>query len=136
MVLLWVLLWCCCGVVVVVVVVVVVIVVVLTVCLDDVSVHATKRQAPNYGGRVPRPCTCVQGPKNSPHQLINALMSCSSRRKPRQCNRGSTTVFSTTAHVELSRPAQQGRRSPYLATGESLGPTVWTVRHCLCATTG
>ena len=28
-------------------------VVVLTVCLDDVSVHATKRQAPNYGGRVP-----------------------------------------------------------------------------------
>ena len=29
-----------------------VVVVVLTVCLDDVSVHA-KRQAPNYGGRVP-----------------------------------------------------------------------------------
>ena len=26
---------------------------VLTVCLDDVSVHATKSQAPNYGGRVP-----------------------------------------------------------------------------------
>ena len=30
-----------------------VVVVVLTVCLDDVSVHATKRQAPNHGGRVP-----------------------------------------------------------------------------------
>ena len=30
-----------------------VVVVVLTVCLDDVSIHATKRQAPNYGGRVP-----------------------------------------------------------------------------------
>ena len=28
-------------------------VVVLTVCLDDVSVHATKSQAHNYGGRVP-----------------------------------------------------------------------------------
>ena len=27
-------------------------VVVLTVCLDDMSVHATKRQAPNYGSRV------------------------------------------------------------------------------------
>ena len=42
-----------------------VVVVVLTSCIDDVS--ATKRQAPNYGGRVPVdtppwPCTCVEGP--------------------------------------------------------------------------
>ena len=34
-------------------VVVVVVVVVLTVCLDDVSVHATKRRASDYGSRVP-----------------------------------------------------------------------------------
>ena len=39
------------------------VVLVLTVCLDDVSVHATKRQAPNYAGRCPcghdpRTCTC------------------------------------------------------------------------------
>ena len=30
----------------------------------------------------PRPCTCVQGPKKSPHQLINAMMSCPTRRNP------------------------------------------------------
>ena len=45
----------------------VVVVVVLTVCLDDVSMHATKRRAPNYGGRVPcghdpRPLYLCTGP--------------------------------------------------------------------------
>ena len=53
----------------------------------------------------------MQGPKNSPHQLINAMMSCPDGDH-NECNCGSTTVFSTTAHVDLSRPAQQGHRSP------------------------
>ena len=32
----------------------------------------------------PQPCTCVQGPKKSPHQLINALMSCPSQETSRR----------------------------------------------------
>ena len=103
---------------------VVVVVVVLTVKLMTCLWRYVITDAPNYGSRVPvdttpGPAPVCRAQKNTPHQLINALMSCSSRRKPRQCNRGSTTVFSTTAHVDLSRPAQQGRRSPYQATGKS-----------------
>ena len=69
--------WCVGGVVVVVVVVV------LTVKLMTCLWRYVITDAPNYGepcpcGHDPRPCTCVQGPKKSPHQLINALMSCPS----------------------------------------------------------
>ena len=47
-----------------------VVVVVLTVCLDDVSDHATKRPAPNPGGHVSvdmtrRPCACAHRPQKA-----------------------------------------------------------------------
>ena len=108
---------------------VVVVVVVRTCVLHERVCPATSTVAPNHGGRVPVDTTPGPAPvcralKTHP----NTMMSCSSRRKPRQCNRGSTTVFSTTTHVDLSRPAQQGRRSPYQATGESLGPTAATAQ--------
>ena len=59
------------------VVVVVVVVVVRTGVQRRMFIHDDARDAPNYGGRVPvdydpRPCTCVQRPENSPHQLIAA----------------------------------------------------------------
>ena len=62
-------------------------------------------------GHDTQPCTCVQGPKNSPHQLINAMMSCSLDEFLNECNRGSSTVSSTTAPMELAGPAHQGHRS-------------------------
>ena len=73
--------WCVC--------VVVVVVVVRTRCNRSVFVDTTTRMHLIIGGHVPvdttpRPCTCVQGPKNSPHQLINAMMSGPTRRKPQR----------------------------------------------------
>ena len=87
-------------------------VVVLTVCIDDMSVHATKRLAPNSGG----PCPCghdplalhlCAGPLNvTPSApLRDAELAPSSVFQDR-CNCGSATAFSTTAvehrvHVQL-----------------------------------
>ena len=53
-------------------------------------------------GHGPRPCTCVQGPEKSPPQLSAARNEFLSR-----CNCGNTTVFSTTAPVELAPPANR-----------------------------
>ena len=106
--------------------VVVVVVVVRTRVYDNRVCPGTPTDAPNYGGRVPvdttpGPCTCVQHPKNSPHQLINATMSCSSRRKPRQCNRwehncllhdgtcGPLSTCTTGTSVTLSIPGVRGK---------------------------
>ena len=72
--------------------------VILTMCID-----ATKRQAPNCGGRVPVDTT------PGPAPVCRALKT---------HHRGSSTVSSLTAPVELAGPAHQGHRSP-CATGES-----------------
>ena len=123
--------------VVAVVVVVVVVVVVLTVCIDDVSVHATKRQASNCWGRVPvdtTPCTCVQGPKKSPLtvralQLLNRRSflhseppdkcRCTQRACERPCPSKNTTsatvgsrLSSPQQHMRVCRATQQGHRPP------------------------
>ena len=71
-----------------VVVVVVVVVVVRTLCTACVSLHTRRRcmhliwvaerlgasSRPDGGGQ-PWPCTCVHGPKKTPHELIIAMMS-------------------------------------------------------------
>ena len=89
------------------------------------------RSAPNYGGRVP--VDTVPGPvpvyraikklNPSAHHHDDELAHVDTPRKRRvlnRCNCGSTTMFSTTAPVELAPPAQQGHRSPCpRATAES-----------------
>ena len=63
------------------------VVMVLTVCLDDVSVHATKRQARNFGSRVPvdtRPPAlylCKRALKN-PHSPCQSTATA----QPSQCS--------------------------------------------------
>ena len=65
-----------------------------------------------YGGRVPVDTTSGHVPMY--RALKNPHLSSSAARNEflNRCNYGSTTVFSTTAPVELAPPAQQGRRSP------------------------
>ena len=132
----------CVGVAVVVVVVVVltvcytresvlprwVVVVVLTVCMTKMSVHERQRSSTELEEQCPcghgsRPRTCVQSPKKSP---------ASAQAVPNECNCGSTTDFSTTAPVDLARPAQKGQRTPC----HELQLGGWTMGICLCITTG
>ena len=51
-------------------------------------IHDDARDAPNYGGRVPVDTTPGPVPAcralKRPHQLINAMMSCPTRRKPQR----------------------------------------------------
>ena len=88
----------------------------------------------------PRPCTCVQGPKNSSHQLITTTISCPKSARQRACrqpcpgppgndvflNSGNceNSTVSTTTAPGICKPAQQGHRSPCQRT--AAGKSQWS----------
>ena len=81
-------------------VVVVLVVLVVVVVVDHMSVHATKRQAPNYGGRVPVDTTPGPVPVHRALKIPTLTSPCqsTSTAKPRTLkngNCGTSTVFCT-----------------------------------------